>query len=71
MLSEQEYLLKKAIIESRDEEAERQWNEIIKTVFSLNFSDLIELRGLFLGKPFPSLDTVQEKLKKLEEKKGA
>lgn len=70
-MDEQEFLLKKAVIESRDEEAEKKWNEIIKSVFSLNFSDLIELRGLFLGKPFPSLDTVQEKLKKSKEKKGA
>jgi hypothetical protein len=70
-MDEQEYLLKKAVIESRDEEAEKQWNEIIEAVFSLNFSDLIELREIFLGKPLPSLDEVHEQLRKMEEKKGA
>ncbi len=61
-MSKQEYLLKKTVIETRDEEEEKQWNEIIKAVFSLNFRDLIELRGLFLGKDFPSLDEVRERL---------
>ncbi len=66
--TKQEYLLKKAVIESRDAEEEKEWNEIIKAVFSLNFRDLIELRGLFLGKDFPSLDEVRERLEQYKKK---
>jgi hypothetical protein len=67
-MDKQEYLLKKAVIESRDDDEENEWNAILKTIFSLTFTDLIDLRGLFLGIDFPLLDEVQERLKKYEKK---
>jgi hypothetical protein len=55
-MSDQDFLLKKVIIEDRDKEEERKWNEVINAVYTLTFDDLIDFQKLFLGKPLPSLD---------------
>ncbi|MFX1271736.1 MAG: hypothetical protein ACFFAX_08630 [Promethearchaeota archaeon] len=38
---------------------EKRWNEVIHIVYTLTFNDLIDFQKLFLGKPLPTLDTVQ------------
>jgi hypothetical protein len=67
-MSKEEYLLKKAVIETRDEEEEKRWNAIMDTVYSLNFKDLIALQKLFLGKELPSLDEVEKFISTLTKK---
>ncbi len=55
-----DYLLKKTAIETRDEEEEKRWNEIIDAVYSLSFDDLIALQKLFLGKELPHFEEVRK-----------
>jgi hypothetical protein len=69
-MSKEEYLLKKAAIETRDEEDERRWSAVMNTVDSLNFKDLIALQKMFLGKELPSLDDVEAFISTLRKKKG-
>lgn len=62
-MSEQDYLLKKAVIETRDGEEEKQWNEIIEAVYDLDFNDLIALQTLFRGEVLPPLAEVENFLR--------
>jgi len=59
-MNKEDYLLKKTAIETRDEEEEKRWNEIIDAVYSLSFDDLIALQKLFLGKELPHLEEVRK-----------
>ena len=67
-ISKQEYLLKKAIIETRDEEEEKHWNEVIEDVYDLEFNNLFDVQEIFLRKELPSLDEVHALLDRLKKK---
>ncbi|MFW9888589.1 MAG: hypothetical protein ACFFER_10425 [Candidatus Thorarchaeota archaeon] len=67
-MSEHEYLMKKAIIEKRDEGEEMKWRDVIDVVETLNYDDLIALQKLFLRKSIPSLDDVFSFLDEIERK---
>jgi hypothetical protein len=62
-MKEENYLRKKTAIETRDEEVEKRWNEIIDTVYSLDFDDLIALQKLFHGEVLPPLAEVENFLR--------
>jgi hypothetical protein len=69
-MGKQEYLHKKAVIESRDEEEETQWNAIIEAVYGLEFNELFDIQAIFLSKELPSVDEVRVLLDRVKKKDG-